>query len=498
MNIIKFSLFLFLSILLTQIMIAEEGSVSADELYYKAVTEQKAGNFTNAKQLFIEARQAFLHAGNRNMAKECLSARQDMLAMEAEYSLAESALREELEKAFPDVPEDETESWIADGSLEHMIIDGRPFYFADVITNIKFRNVELFRKDTAMLEGYKRIYHALKAVIDAGKDADSWQPFVNPISYRGNGRLLVPRDKLPETGLFQVWFPVPLLTGPQNSVRVTSAEPAEFVQNPPSIDADIGLVYMAIDLAEVRDDLDLSIEFIFDHYEQRFTVNPENIGEYDKESALYIEYTTSRGNITISPEIKQKAEEIVGDEKNPFEAARKIYNYILQNIKYSLMPHLSLWPRGIPESVYVHEHRHGDCGAQSMYFSALCRAVGIPARTTGGWQLFSGKFSGHFWAEFYLPNYGWIPVDTTAGEIVDYLPDISDEDRRIFHDFFFGNQDHFRCIVQKDVDVPLIPPADGRVILPLAIQFPAIICDTMEGIPGIELIDYWKLEATIL
>jgi transglutaminase-like putative cysteine protease len=240
------------------------------------------------------------------------------------------------------------------------------------------------------------------------------------------------------------------------------------------------------------------VQFEFDHYEQHFVVDPGQVGAYDTESALYREYTASAGNIAITPEIEAAANEAVGEEVNPYLAARKIYDYVLENIAYSFMPHSALWPRGEPESVYVHEHRCGDCGAQSMYFSALCRAAGIPARTTGGWQLFSGNFAGHFWAEFYLPNYGWIPVDTTAAEIADYIPGLSEEELEDFHDFFFGSQDHLRCNVQKDVDEPLVPPATQPVMVSLALQQPAYNCDTMEEIPVLVLSDYWSISAEVL
>ena len=44
--------------------------------------------------------------------------------------------------------------------------------------------------------------------------------------------------------------------------------------------------------------------------------------------------------------------------------------------------------------------------------------------------------------------------------------------------------DDLRLTVQKDVDLPLIPRADGRVLLPMAIQFPAALCDAMEELPS--------------
>jgi hypothetical protein len=129
-----------------------------------------------------------------------------------------------------------------------------------------------------------------------------------------------------------------------------------------------------------------------------------------------------------------------------------------------------------------------------MYFSALCRAVGVPTRTTGGFQTFTGTPAGHFWAEFYLPNYGWIPVDPTAATLVDYLKNVSPVDKEAFHAFFFGSQDDLRLVVQKDTDLPLIPRADMRVALPMAIQMPAATCDTMAEQPGLVLNAYWTFK----
>ncbi len=247
------------------------------------------------------------------------------------------------------------------------------------------------------------------------------------------------------------------------------------MKQPSSIDRDIGLLYMEVPMEELKEDLSIRIEFIFTHYEQRFSVDPNNVGEYDKDSALYQMYTGSYGNTEITPDISKKTADIVGDETNPYLAARKIYDYIVNHVDYSFMPHYIFRPRtSTSESVYVHDNQRGDCGGQSLYFSAMCRSLGIPARTTGGWQLFENEFGSHFWAEFYLPNYGWIPVDTSLAQLAFYPKELTEEQRHMFIDFYFGNQDAMRCVVQKDTDQSLIPQAQGMVLIPMAIQAPTV------------------------
>ncbi len=463
----------------------------------QATMEMQQGNLTRATELYGQAREDFQKEGDEQGARECLDHIQDISMIEVAYPLSEQEMREQLAQAFPDVPEEEREGWITSGELEHMVIDGEPHYFYDVVSNIRYRNVDLFQQDEQLLSHYEQGYNELVAIMGEARGA-TWQPYTRPITYQGTHTLEVPRDVLPASGLLKIWFPIPIITGPQPAVRVTSITPDAYVAGPPSIDQDIGVVYMEVPLDGLQEDLDVEVQFEFDHYEQHFVIDPANVGEYDTESALYEEYTASKGNILVTEDIEETAREVVGGETNPYLAAMKLNNYVVDNITYSFVPHSALWPRGEAESVYVHENRRGDCGAQSMYFSSLCRAVGIPARTTGGWQLFSGNFAGHFWAEFYLPDYGWVPVDPTAAEIADYIPSLSDAERQSFKDFFFGNQDHLRCVVQRDVDVPLIPPATQPILITAALQQPAYNCDGMEEIPVLVLGDYWSMSAEVL
>lgn len=202
---------------------------------------------------------------------------------------------------------------------------------------------------------------------------------------------------MPATGTLKIWLPVPIFTDPQTEVSIISVHPGQYVKQPATINGDLGDIYLEVPLEQLTGNLSINLRFEFTHYEQRFTmIDPNNIGQYDKNSDLYKKYTASEKNIFISPEIAAKAWELAAREQNPYLIARKIYDHVVDDITYSYMPHLTLESLGIPESVYVHEHRMGDCGAQSIYFAALLRSLGIPARATGGRQLILGTAGDHF------------------------------------------------------------------------------------------------------
>lgn len=113
------------------------------------------------------------------------------------------------------------------------------------------------------------------------------------------------------------------------------------------------------------------------------------------------------------PTIQKALAEAVGGEENPYWIMRKIFNYVIDHMYYELSGGWNTAPA-------VLERGNGSCSEYTFVFIALCRAAGLPARYAGSIAIRGDDASlddvFHRWAEVYLPNYGWIPVDPSRGD----------------------------------------------------------------------------------
>jgi hypothetical protein len=150
-------------------------------------------------------------------------------------------------------------------------------------------------------------------------------------------------------------------------------------------------------------------------YSINFTIDPAKVGTYDEASLLYKLYTKSAQYIeSDNPEIVAKSKVIVGQETNPYLAAKKIQTFVVRHMKYD-MSVLTPWNAETEGALFALRSGKGVCKHYAALFTALARAAGIP--TADIWGSFSNPVdsghSKHSWVHFYIPNYGWIPADPT-------------------------------------------------------------------------------------
>jgi hypothetical protein len=141
-----------------------------------------------------------------------------------------------------------------------------------------------------------------------------------------------------------------------------------------------------------------------------YLVNSSIVENYDISSETYKKYTEPEELIeSNNSRIISLARNLTDNVDNWHEKAVKIYNFVYRHMHYEEQDE----ERG---ALWALENRTGDCSEYSYLFVALCRAAEIPAKIQAGFAFHRTSETlenGHMWAEYYLANYGWIPVDVT-------------------------------------------------------------------------------------
>jgi hypothetical protein len=114
------------------------------------------------------------------------------------------------------------------------------------------------------------------------------------------------------------------------------------------------------------------------------------------------------------PGIVATAKDIIGDEKNAWRAAKKIAEWIEQEMTAN-------YDVGFATAAEILKNREGDCSEHTLIMVALCRAVGIPARAAVGVMYADGIFAYHMWPEVYVGRWTnldakWLARDEATGE----------------------------------------------------------------------------------
>ena len=123
---------------------------------------------------------------------------------------------------------------------------------------------------------------------------------------------------------------------------------------------------------------------------------------------------------TEDPEIISKAKELTEDIASDYKKAEAIFKFVNVNLSYDTSEAYA--NKGASSAL---KNRKGACEEFATLFVAMCRAVNIPSRViTGCWiqyeeveqsgeKVSERQIIDHAWAEIYLQDFGWVPVEPT-------------------------------------------------------------------------------------
>lgn len=120
------------------------------------------------------------------------------------------------------------------------------------------------------------------------------------------------------------------------------------------------------------------------------------------DAAFALDLTDTPFVQSAHPRLRAQAEQILGSERDAVKAARLLLDWTYTTLAKE--PSI-----GMPTALEALDSKRGDCNEHAVLFTALARAVGLPARVAAGVVYLEGAFYYHAWADVWLGQ--WVAVD---------------------------------------------------------------------------------------
>ena len=174
------------------------------------------------------------------------------------------------------------------------------------------------------------------------------------------------------------------------------------------------------------DSLSTTVGFSVERSAVRYELDPTKVTPLDEsQKAIFAEdLRLDSPHMEVTDDIRKRAKDALGDEKNPVAQATKLLNYVADVADhYSKNPNV---PKcGLGDAKACIEQGGGCCTDLHSLFISLARTAGIPARLQMGYRL-QPKNVGieadpgyRCWAEYFINGYGWIPADIVEADAGD-------------------------------------------------------------------------------
>ena len=364
-----------------------------------------------------------------------------------DFTLTEEGVKERVRKQIPDLGEEEFTLWNAHGLFEHQLIDGRTLYFNRSPSNLfRLSALALARRkvQTPILDGPMESANAHhREVRDAAlaQHASS----VVPRRLRVTQSLTVNADAVPAGETVRAWIPYPrALPGQQDAIHFVDSVPARHVIAP---EAALQRTAYLEQAAQAGQPMKFSVTYELTVHAQYHAIDASRVVPATITSELAPFVAERAPHIVFTQSMRLFSRQIVGDEKNPWRIAQKLYAAVDRipwagAREYSTISNLG---------EYALQAGHADCGQQTLLLMTLLRLNGIPSRWQSGMIWSDGDYSNlHDWGWLYIAPYGWIPMDVTFGRLDSEDPAIAD--------FYLGGLDAYRIAFNDDYGRDFVPP----------------------------------------
>ena len=250
--------------------------------------------------------------------------------------------------------------------------------------------------------------------------------------------------------------PIPFTCPAQPDVQVTDVLPEPILMNYQN-----NLIHQ---ITKNRNNTPKSVfrqNFVLPVYEVRTKINPVKIGTY-KNTEKNLLGSALRADVLVPSnrsEVTELCTKIIGKEKNAFNKAKLIYNYMCENFEVQ-----SKVRKGDDDPLDLITKGKGDAYDFAVICTALFRAAEIPAYTDGGILVNQDlQTQSHWWCEFYIDRVGWVPCDPALGAGMEYKrwTENENEDDK---SYYFGNMDSHHILFSRGWSQLKPFSADSKIV----------------------------------
>ena len=227
-----------------------------------------------------------------------------------------------------------------------------------------------------------------------------------------------------------------------------------------------------------------SQDFVVTAYAVETKINQKNVKDYDKNRVLFKKFTSPDSLVkSDDEEIVEFAKKIVGKEKNRYQQAKLVYDYFVKNCNIlNYQRESTSSPKDLIGGFGGEEPVSGDAYDFSVVYAAVLRALQIPCLPVAGILVNADSSSkSHWWDEFYIEGFGWLPVDIALAKGLAFEPfrEVSVDDAE---SFYFGNIDNQHVAFSRGWNEIKQSLVNGKTVYrPKTFAFQSVWEETSEG-----------------
>jgi len=241
--------------------------------------------------------------------------------------------------------------------------------------------------------------------------------------------------------MLYLWVPKPVNSPSQRNITLVSRNVDPFTENVKGVS-----LYKLENLFSGSYQ-SINLSYSVDVYSVGVSIKPLSIKQ--EATGIFAAHTKSSKLIpSDNHQIKTAANLIVNREQNPYLKAKMIYDWIMNNMQIST----KTTEKSLTDSL---TNKRANPYTIAMLYTALLRAAGVPAIPVAGVLVNqNGQTVRHYWTEFWIDSFGWVPVDPAMGAGAVKLADTAirqgeEQAEKDILNFYFGNLDNQRITFSR-------------------------------------------------